>query len=60
MNKTIGCNFEVFTTEPVMGFSAPETSGSARVRLSHPLFRGLQPSDASFLACGARCNRKSP
>ena len=27
---------------------AAETSGSARVRLSHPLLSGPQPSDGSF------------
>jgi hypothetical protein len=38
--------FPDYDTDQVMAFSATETSDSARVRLSHPLFSGLQPSGA--------------
>ena len=51
------------TTTPNRSWRSPppETSGSARVRLSHPLFSGPQPSGGSFFGMRARpATRKSP
>ena len=43
------------------GVPPPETSGSAQVRLSHPLFSGPQPSGGSFQGLrGRAATRKSP
>jgi hypothetical protein len=46
------------TTTPNRSWRSPlpETSGSARVRLSHPLFSGLQPSGGSFFAFDFRAH----
>src|SRR4029453_14052940 len=53
--------FPDYDTEPVVGFSPAETSGTARGRLSHPLFSGPQPSGGSFFGLRARpATRKSP
>ena len=51
------------TTTPNRSWRSPpaETSGSARVRLSHPLFSGPKPSGGSFFrGAGAPRNPKKP
>ena len=39
---------------------APETPGSARVRLSHPLFSGPHPPAAAFSGCGRAPKPEKP
>ena len=49
------------TTTPNRSWRSPPPPGSARVRLSHPLFRGHQPSGGSFFGLWARpATRKAP
>ncbi len=40
--------FPDYNTEPIMRSPPPETFGSARVRLSHPLFSGPSPPAPVF------------
>ncbi len=50
------------TTTPNRSWPSPpaETSGSAQVRLSHPLFSGPQPSGGSFFGLRARAATRKP